>query len=324
MPARSMRRRYRGRIVECRRVAGDGRSSSGALEPFRRLSKCFSRGRCFPVERCIVPELPEVEIIGRNIRRWALGKRIRAFTLLRERCLEMEDIPLEALVGARVIGVRRRGKVLLIDTDGDAALIVHFGMTGKWVRAADVLPPFTRAYVDFDEGTRLAFVDMRCLGRIRLKDTASAAEVLRRAAPGIDPFLEPLAGARLEEWLCILHGRRLEIKPALMDQKVLAGVGNIYASEALFWARLSPRLRAHRLSRGEVARLARAIERVIREAIARDDGPEILYFGEKGARNPFLVYRREGAYCVRCAKPIQRIRQAGRSTFFCPGCQRED
>jgi formamidopyrimidine-DNA glycosylase len=276
-----------------------------------------------------VPELPEVEIAARNLRAWAEGKRIvrvetdpRAVRIFRpgDRAAFAR-----ALSGARLARVDRRGKHLLVTLEDrrgrKVGLWSHLGMTGKWVlrEPSDPRPAHVRVRFDLDDGRVLLYLDPRLFGRQRLVPGADFAGLSEMAALGPDPVhdgIDPglLAGR--------LGASRRAVKVALLDQSVLAGVGNIHASESLFAARIDPRRRGGELSLAEVRALARAIAASLRRGIEMQEGPEIAYVEEPGAPNPFRVYARERERCPRCREAeIQRIVQAQRSTFFCPRCQ---
>ena len=277
-----------------------------------------------------MPELPEVEVAARNLRRWAAGRKVRgaeadATAIVRPAGARA----LAPLVGARVRDVDRVGKHLLVTLTRDRHLVglwSHLGMTGKWQRRARAAPPprFSHARLTLDDGATLHYCDMRRFGRLRVVPGARFMEIPTLAALGPDPLRDGVDAAKLHARLARV---RLPIKVALLDQTVLAGVGNIQASEACFRSRLDPRRPAASLTRAEVGRLARAILASIRYTLARfsDDGAdegdgEIVYVEENREANPFKVYGRAGAPCPRCGAPIERIVQAGRSTFFSAEC----
>jgi formamidopyrimidine-DNA glycosylase len=276
-----------------------------------------------------VPELPEVEIAARNLRSWTRGRRIERIEAdAKAKYVFRPSSPAvfaRALAGARFGEIRRIGKHLLVRLERDGApvgLLAHLGMTGKWLRRKDAEPPtrFSRCRFRLDDGAVLHFDDMRLFGRLRVVPGARFEEVPEVSALGPDPLERGIDPA----WLGSLLGRsRLPVKVRIMDQAILPGVGNILSSEALFRARIDPRREAKALSPRETKALADAVLAAVREAIAREHGPEITYVEEPGSENPFLVYAREGARCPRCRKgTIHRIVQAQRSTFFCPRCQR--
>jgi formamidopyrimidine-DNA glycosylase len=276
-----------------------------------------------------MPELPEVEIAARNLREWALGRRVlgaeaeqtarRIFRPERPRAFT------KALAGRRVGEVRRLGKQILIRLEGGSAplgVVSHLGMTGKWLRRAEGESPPThsRARLYLDDGATLHYRDPRLFGRLRLVEGANFGAVPELAALGPDPLHDGIDAGRLAD---ALGRRRTAVKVALLDQALLPGVGNILASEALFRARIDPRRQANSLTRAEVKRLGSAVRAAIEETIAREAGPEPRYVEEPGSENPFLVYGRAGERCPRCRRAdLARIVQAQRSTFFCPRCQR--
>ncbi len=276
-----------------------------------------------------MPELPEVEIAARNLRRWARGRRIesveadgRARRIFRPGTARSVAA---AVTGARLEHVRRLGKHLLLTLEtggGPLGLLSHLGMTGKWVRRCDDEAPPSHSRVRFtlDDGSTLHYRDPRLFGRLRLVPGARFEEVSEVRALGPDPLEQGIDPARLA---AAFARRRGPVKVALLDQRLVPGVGNIHASEALFRARIDPRRSATSMSKPEVKRLAQAILGSFEDAVALEDGPEITYVEEPGAPNPFLVYSREGERCPRCRRSaIRRIVQAQRSTFFCPRCQR--
>ncbi|HUL59576.1 MAG TPA: bifunctional DNA-formamidopyrimidine glycosylase/DNA-(apurinic or apyrimidinic site) lyase [Anaeromyxobacteraceae bacterium] len=275
-----------------------------------------------------MPELPEVEIAARNLRRWAAGRRIeRVETDPRARRIFRPATPAalsRALTGARVEEIGRAGKNLLLRLDRGGTplgLHSHLGMTGKWIRreAGAAPPSHSRVRLALDDGAVLHYRDPRLFGRLRLVPGARFDAVPEVAALGPDPLAGPLDVGRLAD---ALARSRLPVKVRIMDQRVLAGVGNIYASEACFRARIDPRRKARSLERAEVRRLARAVVAAMQEGIERQEGPEIAYV-EEGGENPFLVYAREGERCPRGdGGRIRRLVQAQRSTYFCARCQR--
>ena len=275
-----------------------------------------------------MPELPEVEIAARNLRAWTRGRRIERFEAAPgARRIFRPSSPAalaRALGEARFVDVGRKGKQLLVTLERDGAkvgLLSHLGMTGKWLRRRADDPPirFSRARLFLDDDSVLHFDDMRLFGRLRVAPGARFDEVPEVAALGPDPLEE---GIDPDALAAALARSRLPVKVRIMDQAVIPGVGNIYASEALFRARIDPRRKASSLSRAEVRRLAKSVVEAMRDGIVRQESPEITYV-EEGGENPFLVYAREGEPCPRCRRAtIRRVVQAQRSTYFCPRCQR--
>jgi formamidopyrimidine-DNA glycosylase len=277
-----------------------------------------------------MPELPEVEVAARNLRRWAGGRTVRAAEADATRVVRPAGPrALAALGGTRVREVDRVGKHLLLTLARGQRVVglwSHLGMTGKWLRGARGAPPprFSRARLALDDGSVLHYTDMRLFGRLRLVPDARFDDVPELVALGPDPLRDGVDPAKLHARLARV---RLPIKVALLDQTIVAGVGNIQSSEACFRARLDPRRPASSLTRAEVGRLARAILASIRYTLARfsaegadaGDGA-IVYVEEDRDANPFKVYGREGEACPRGNGRIERIVQAQRSTFFCRGC----
>jgi formamidopyrimidine-DNA glycosylase len=257
----------------------------------------------------LMPELPEVDEAAGRLRLATVGKGIRALRVLHPSLARrLPQTVADALSGARVRAVDRRGKHQLIRLADGRTLHVHFRMTGDWVfdRSDAALPRFARAAIDLDDGTRVILEDSRALSTIDVH----AAGVEPQLALGPEPLDDALDTAWLRD---ALRRRRGAIKPTLLDQRVIAGLGNIYAAESLWRARIDPRLPARDLAPPRVRRLRQAIARVIERATGSrytDDD-----------RVKLDVYDREGKPCRRCGAPIERIVQAGRSTYFCPVCQ---
>ena len=280
-----------------------------------------------------MPELPEVETVMRGLRARLEGRVIvRAEARRPDLRWPLPGGLAARLTGARVIGFRRRGKYILMRLDGGDSVLLHLGMSGRMVLAPG--PPsgstilHEHLALETDEGWRVGFVDPRRFGMIDLVPTA--AEDAHRLLAGLGP--EPLDKRFTAALLsAALTGRRTPIKTALLDQGIVAGLGNIYVNEALFRARLSPRRSAHTVSGERATRLVPAIKETLIEAIAaggsslRDyvqpDG-ELGYF-----QHAWRVYGREGVPCERCpglpvCAGVRRIVQSGRGTFYCPRTQR--
>ena len=260
-----------------------------------------------------MPELPEVETAVRELRAVAVGRRVTLLAL-RHPALARRVTPaaLRAIVGRRIERVERRGKHQLLHLDDGGVVHVHFRMSGDWVVLhddGDAEPRSTRALLALDDGSRVALVDPRALATIELFDAGAAPELALGPEPDDRAFTAAALGRALAR-------RRGPIKPALLDQRVVAGVGNIYAAEALWRAKLSPLAPAAGLSDAELARLVRGIRAALRAGARR---PGRYSSGEAVQR--LAVYDREGKPCRRCRTTIERIVQAGRSTWFCPRCQ---
>jgi formamidopyrimidine-DNA glycosylase len=256
-----------------------------------------------------MPELPEVEAAMDVLRRWAKGRTIARATLLHPSFRRrISPVRLRSLVGAQVERVERRGKHQLLHLDDGRILHAHFRMNGDWEfgKAGDELPRFARAVLEFSDDTRIVFVDSRALGTIELHAAGAALDL------GLGPDASDSSWTA-EQLGTALATRRGPIKPALLDQKLLAGLGNIYAAESLWRARIDPRASSSSLTPAQVKALRKAVAAVLKRATGSrytDDSTVDLD-----------VYDREGQPCRRCKTAIERIVQAGRSTYFCPHCQ---
>jgi formamidopyrimidine-DNA glycosylase len=269
-----------------------------------------------------VPELPEVEHARRMLEQWLDGTRISAVTVHDARILDTGVRPahvIEALEGRRVQRVERRGKWLRIALDR-GAMFSHLGMTGKWVKAPPDDEPvrFEKVRLDVLAGRArrsVRYLDPRLFGRF----AAPAADLPIWSELGPDALVD---GIDVDALHARLARRKLAIKTTLMDQTVLAGIGNIYATEALFLARIDPRRPARDLSRAETKLLASGLRRSIAKALKTNTGPTITYVEEPGAENPFTIYGNEGSPCPRCKRPLAKMILGGRGTVFCSHCQR--
>jgi formamidopyrimidine-DNA glycosylase len=256
-----------------------------------------------------MPELPEVEAAMNVLRRQASGRTIARVRMLHPSFRRrLSPARLRSLSGARVERVERRGKHQLLHLDDGRILHAHFRMNGDW-EFGDVgaeLPRFARALLEFTDGTHVVFVDSRALGTIELHPAGAALDL------GLGPDASDSAWTA-EQLGAALALRRGPIKPALLDQKLIAGLGNIYAAESLWRARIHPSAPSRSLTAVQVKALRKAIAVVLERATGArytDDSTVGLD-----------VYDREGLPCRRCKTPIERMVQAGRSTYFCPHCQ---
>lgn len=256
-----------------------------------------------------MPELPEVEAAMNVLRRRAKGRTIARLKVLHPSLQRrLSPARLRSLVGARIQRVERRGKHQLLHLDDGRILHAHFRMNGDWAFGTtdDELPRFARAVLDFTDGTRLIFVDSRALGTIELHNADTVLDL------GLGPDAAD-SGWTAEQLGAALAMRRGPIKPALLDQKLIAGLGNIYAAESLWRAKIDPRAPGNSLTPARVKSLRKAIAFVLERATGSrytDDDTVGLD-----------VYDREGLPCHRDRTPIERMTQAGRSTYFCPKCQ---
>ena len=283
-----------------------------------------------------MPELPEVETVRRGLEP-AMDGRVILHADVRRPDLRWPFPPrmAERLTGARVLRLRRRSKYLLVDLDREETLLIHLGMSGRMTVSGDIPGSFHRTLqplekhdhvvFDMEGGGRIVFNDARRFGAMDLLPTGS--ESTHRLLSTLGP--EPLGNAfHVDHLADRLTGRLMPMKAALLDQKIVAGLGNIYVCEALWRAGISPKRAAGKVSKARLERLVPAIRAVLEEAIAaggsslrdhRQASGELGYF-----QHAFRVYGCEGAPCQTpgCPGKIQRIVQSGRSTFYCAQCQR--
>jgi formamidopyrimidine-DNA glycosylase len=271
-----------------------------------------------------MPELPEVETTMRALAARLRGRQIAALDQRRpDLRFPLPERLAERLIGRRLIGFGRRAKYILGHLDDQQTLLLHLGMSGRLLFDGPPAGPHEHLTFHFDDASCLRFVDPRRFGMLDLTPTAALQTHPRLAALGLEPVVAGFDGPAL---VAALAGRQTALKLALMDQRVVVGVGNIYACEGLFRARLSPRRTAGHLRPRETARLAGALRAVLLEAIeaggsslrdyVQTDG-QLGFFQER-----FAVYGLAGQPCRVCGAPIRRIAQANRATFFCPYCQR--
>jgi len=286
-----------------------------------------------------MPELPEVETVASGVNERIRGERIESVwlsgkppsfkTAAAEMAAQLRDRRIEA--------VRRVGKHIVFDFDPgekwrarNVQWIVHLGMTGRLLVCAPEVPvpPHTHAVLGLSSGRELRFVDPRRFGRLAIHEWT-----LESGDPGANPSSGSFSGPgreplsiSLPDFSALFRGRRLAIKVALLNQKLLHGVGNIYADESLFRARIRPRRMAGRLRKAELERLHASVQSVLREAIALGGSSVSDYVDAEGSPGFFQlehkVYMRTGQPCLVCGAPIRKIVMGGRSTHYCPVCQR--
>lgn len=283
-----------------------------------------------------MPELPEVETVRRGLQPVMEGRRIVSADVRRDGLRwPFPDRMAQRLAGVRVLRLRRRSKYILGDLDSGETLLIHLGMSGRVLISGAVVGQFHREHaapgrhdhvaIDMEDGARITFNDARRFGAMDLLETARAEQhpLLSRLGP------EPLGNGFDETYLAeVLRAKRTSVKAALLDQRIVAGLGNIYACEILFRAGIAPTRRTDRISTTRIAGIVGHTRDVLREAI--DSGGSSLrdhrqVDGDLGYfQHAFRVYGREGEPCVRegCGATIRRIVQSGRSTFHCPNCQR--
>lgn len=277
-----------------------------------------------------MPELPEVELVVKSLNQLVSKRKIIVAEILRER-LAPENPPAEfaeRLKDATITHVHRRGKHILFDLDNGETLIAHLRMSGRFMLLPieRELPKHTHAIFYFEDETRLIFQDTRHFGFMKIVETANLYESkeLKKLAP--EPFSDDFNPKYFRD---VLKTSKKNLKEFLLDQTKVLGLGNIYASEALFLAKVNPRISADKISARKANILFEKIREVLAESIAHGStlnvNPENIdgsYYGG-GYENQWRVYDREKEPCANCESSIKRIVQGGRSTYFCPRCQKQ-
>ena len=285
-----------------------------------------------------MPELPEVEVLRRQLEKEYTGKKIKAATLRsrkfvkaakpgKRKAAKTDVTPKEferRLAGAKVKVVSRRGKYLIVELDNKEALVYHLGMAGHLVRATGRRAPdkHTHLVLTFNQGPELRYFDARRFGEIFVTGADEIDEVLGHI--GLDAVNQAIPWQLFGD---MVSERNVKMKPLLMDQEFIAGLGNIYSDEVLWWAGLPWDRPSSTLTFNETRRLSRAVSEVLQEAIKHrgttlSDGEWRDLYDEPGEHQDHLaVYGREGEPCRRCRTPISRVRVGSRSHFFCPQCQ---
>jgi formamidopyrimidine-DNA glycosylase len=278
-----------------------------------------------------MPELPEVEVIRRDLEKEVVGKKIKSVEVTGLRSVRRHRNKKEfigLLEGRKIVAVQRRGKYLVLRLDDPEAVVVHLGMSGQLLRAKSArekAPKHTHVVITFTQGGLLRFVDPRTFGEIFVTTYDDIDERVDELAHlGLDPLETALSW---ELFGRMLAERPTRLKTLLMDQKFIAGIGNVYSDEILFQAGLKWDRMSDSLSQQEVRRLYRAIVETLQDAVkyrgsSLADEQYVDLFGKPGEyQNYHQVYDREGKACQRCRREIQRARFSNRSTFYCESCQ---
>lgn len=280
-----------------------------------------------------MPELPEVEVVRRDLEKEVVGKKIRsaevrntknAMRIIRRhpRRRDFED----ALKGAKISKIDRRGKYILMYLDSGKILVTHLGMSGQLLktRSKAETENHTHVVIDFTVGGQLRYVDPRTFGEMFVTEPDEDGGIKELINLGHDPLEEAIPWQIFSETLSARHAK---MKGLLMDQKFICGLGNIYSDEVLFASGIRFDRPSQELSAQEVRRLYRSIQEILQDAIryrgtSADDEQYRDLYGEIGQYQDVLkVYQREGMPCRRCRTPIERSRWSNRSTFYCPQCQ---
>ena len=277
-----------------------------------------------------MPELPEVETIRSRLAPGLTGKKLERVEIFDPRLTRPEppELVAAALEGERVADVRRRGKYLIVVFESGRHLLVHLRMTGNVLHPASgglEDDPHVRAVVRLDDGSDVAYRDVRRFGTWDLLEPGDLDAYFAARRLGVEPLGRSFTPASLGRSLA---GRKAPVKAALLDQRAAAGVGNIYADEALWYARVNPLRPAGELGEEEIAALRQGVRKALRLGIKRQGATLRDYRGADGSRgtmqNEFRVYGREDEPCERCGTPIAKTRVAGRGTWYCPTCQPRD
>lgn len=271
-----------------------------------------------------MPELPEVETVARDLRPLLVGRSLLSIQRSKKSLRQKWSKKCEpALLGSKVTAIHRRGKWLLIELDRGPFLMVHLGMTGQFtvVQPGTAKEDHTHFVFHLDNGSELRFRDIRRFGSITYFADRARWEGYLADRLGPEPW--DLAA---QDWQAKLAKSKRSLKAILLDQTIIAGVGNIYADESCFAAGIDPRRTGHRLEAKEGSRLLQSIRVVLDRAIEYRGSSIRNYVGGSGLRggfqDEFAAYGRTGKPCITCETPIQCVRLAGRSTHFCPRCQK--
>jgi formamidopyrimidine-DNA glycosylase len=277
-----------------------------------------------------MPELPEVEVVRRDLEREVVGRRVKSVEVDAMRSVRRHHNRKQfigRLEGRKIVSVERRGKYLLCRLDGDDVLVIHLGMSGQLLRAKsgrEARPKHTHVVITFQQGGQLRFIDPRTFGEMFITEIDGLAKVSELSHLGIDPLEAPMSW---EHFGSLISQKHVKLKSLLMDQKVISGIGNVYSDEILWGAGLRWDRTSDSLTAQEVRRLYRAMVETLQDAVkyrgsSLADEQYVDLFGKPGEfQLHHNVYAREGEACRRCRQVIVRERVGGRSTFFCPACQ---
>lgn len=288
-----------------------------------------------------MPELPEVETIVRDLRSELKGKRIRDFSCDRPKQLNFPVAQFKKkIVGLSIKSVRRRAKIIIIDLTKDLSLLIHLKMTGQLILRGksgcysggghpiphylkELPNKFTHAVFTFSDGQQLFFNDVRIFGYIKLIPTAEIDDLFQKKKLGPEPLSSAFTPVRFQEM--IMRRKISKIKPLLMDQSFIAGIGNIYADETLHYAGISPTRIATFIKPAELKKLHEGIKKILNEAIKHRGTSADTYVDGQGAQGSYeaqlKVYGRRNKKCLTCQTPLKIMKLGGRTTIWCPHCQ---
>ncbi len=271
-----------------------------------------------------MPELPEVETVRRQLQKSIAGKTIKSVKVVYPKVVHGMSVPIfvRVLNGRKIKEIGRQGKLVLMRLSGDETLVVHLKMTGRLLLGGSVTKS-TEVILTFTDRSTLHYDDVRRFGYMKLTPTAQEANVVQKEKLGVDFFDRALTAHKFKELIRSRSGS--QIKPLLLDQSLIAGVGNIYAQEACFMARIHPLRKAGDLADKELTALYRALRQIMTRAIKHGGTSADDYrdaFGKEGKFAPHLkVYGREGEPCRRCKTKLLKKNIGGRGTVICPKCQ---
>jgi formamidopyrimidine-DNA glycosylase len=278
-------------------------------------------------------ELPEVEVVRRDLEKDVVTRRVGEVDIRRmkntKRVIRRHKTPKEFrdhLKGRRITRAERKGKYILLHLDDGHVLVTHFGMSGRFLRGNKRVPldNHTHAIITFQQGGDLRFIDPRTFGEMFVTDADELGKVKELAHIAIDPLEDTFTW---QQFSSMLASRASKMKPLLLDQQFVSGLGNIYSDEVLFSAGLRHDRMSHELSAQEVRRLYRAMQETVQEAIrfrgtTLGDEAYVDVFGKPGEyQNELKVYGRKGLPCRRCRTPIEVVKYSGRNSYYCPQCQ---
>ncbi|PIU10853.1 formamidopyrimidine-DNA glycosylase [Candidatus Kuenenbacteria bacterium CG08_land_8_20_14_0_20_37_23] len=295
----------------------------------------------FYFSKALMPELPEVETIKRELKNKICGRKIKDIEVRLRKIVNVTPQEFKKrLIGKQILDVKRRAKLLMIELSGDERLLIHLKLTGQLIyerprgaslrgrqeirdKKQEMRGKHTHVIFYFEKGKMLLYNDLRQFGYIKLLKRDEALRVIEKMKFGPEPLDKKFTLEIFKEGL--FKKARQKIKPLLMDQSFLAGLGNVYASEVCFYAEVNPQRTGSSLKDGEIGKIYEGIKEILQEAIKYKGSSVDTYldiYGRKGGYMPHLkVYGREGKKCLRCGVKIKVIKLGGRSTYFCPKCQ---
>jgi len=274
-----------------------------------------------------MPELPEVETVKRTLAEYLTGEKITGIIINQEAVINTPEVNefKKRIIDKTITGIERRGKYLILSLSPGYKMVVHLRMTGQLIYGEKTMPVKKHTHVIFSlsNGQELRFTDQRRFGRIWLVPEGELSRVSGLCTLGPEPLCDDFC---LEDFITQLSKRKTRIKPLLLDQNFIAGIGNIYADEILYRSQIHPERRAQSLSKEEATRLFWEVRHTLEEGIAHRGTTFSDYVdgrGEKGTHQNYLnVYQQLGKKCRRCGNLIERIRVGSRSAYHCPGCQK--